>query len=343
MIVRRSAPVLEKTGATMYINPANLSLSMAVWLATDEYDRTPKPNVISATELLKPTKSLILTQRIANLKLSYDIDVLTEVPSKIGNAIHAAVEGVWVNDPKIWQLTMSRLDIPKKIIDTVRINPPLPVDPDCYNMFFEQRTERTLHGYTISGKFDIVEQGRVKDIKSTSTYTWIYGGKDTDYIWQGSIYKWLNPKIITDNEMDVEFLFTDWKVMLAAQDKNYPQQSIKTHTLILKSTEETEAFIIAKLDVINKYLNSKENEIPACTPKELWQKPTVWAYFKNPSAQRATKLYNSSLEANTRAGQDGGGGLVKIRPGEVKFCKYCPARPICKQAEQYIQQGLLKL
>jgi hypothetical protein len=141
--------------------------------------------------------------------------------------------------------------------------------------------------------------------------------------------------------MDVEFLFTDWKPMSAVADKKYPQSRIRTRTLQLKSKYDTEQFIRNKIQQLKQFLDAPETQLPKCTPAELWQKPTTWAYFKNPTASKATKIFYSEIEAGARAAEDSYVGVVKIRPGKVKFCTYCSGLPICQQAEGYVQAGLL--
>ena len=47
---------------TQFSNNSNITLSMAVWLATDDYDHNDK--VISVTTLLKPIKQTVLAARV---------------------------------------------------------------------------------------------------------------------------------------------------------------------------------------------------------------------------------------------------------------------------------------
>jgi len=313
---------------------------MAVWLAADDYDLGPRPNVISATGLLKPLKCIVLSHRIQAANLEADTDLLDLVASRMGTAIHTAVESAWLNN---LEQALTAMGLPKRGRDMVRVNPELPVDPEYHNVHIELRIEREIDGYIISGQFDFVENGRVKDIKSTSVYAWIFNSSDDKFAWQGSIYKWLNPKLITDDKMDIEFLFTDWKAMEAVRDKAYPNNRIMTRTLTLKSSEEVESFIRNKLQQLKTYKDESESEIPRCTSEELWQKPTTYAYYKKIDGVRATKLYEAHEHQNAmdRMALDGSTGRIDTRPGKVKFCAYCPARPICQQAENYIQSGLL--
>jgi hypothetical protein len=324
----------------MLTNMGNISLPIAVWLAADDYDLVARPNVISATGLLKPIKTIALTQKISQANIDADTDLQDLIPSRLGTAIHDAVEKAWLNN---LEQALTAMGIPERVRKTIRVNP-TEIDPDYHNIFLEQRMEKSLDGFTISGKYDIVDEGRVKDIKSTGTYNWIHGGNDAKYAWQGSIYRWLDPETITDNVMDVEYVFTDWKALSAKTDKKYPPRRVMTRTLPLKSLSETEHFIRVKIRNLKQYLGKPESEIPRCTPEELWQRPTTWAYYKNPQkTARATKVFENHHEAMSRQAADGNVGKIVERKGEVKFCTYCSGRPVCQQAEAYVQQGLLEI
>ncbi len=324
----------------MLTNRANVPLPLAVWLAADDYDLIPRPNVISATSLLKPLKCIVLTQKIEQANIGSDIDLMDLVASRMGSAMHSAAEFAWINN-----LTpaLTALGIPAMGQQTLRVNPN-EVDPAYHNIFIEQRVERKLGEFIISGKYDFVENGRVKDIKTTGVYNWIHGGNDNKYAWQGSIYRWLDPKRIVDDVMDVMFIFTDWSIHGSSREKRYPAHRVMTRTLPLKPLPEVEHFMTVKTRNIRDYRGKPEKDLPRCTPEELWQQPTKWAYFKDPNKRaRATKIYENQHQAMARQSEDGHVGIVERRPGKVKFCAYCSGRPICQQAEQYIQQGLLEI
>ncbi len=324
----------------MITNSSNISLPMAIWLAADNYNLAAHPNVISATGLLKPLKSIILTQRILKAQLENDVDLQDLIAARLGTAIHTAVELAWANNLESALIAMG---FPKKARELIKVNPKLPLDPEKHNVFIEQRNQKEIEGMIVSGQYDFVENGRVKDIKSTSVYTWIHDSKTEDYCWQGSIYRWLNPEIITDDYIDIEFLFTDWKAMESIRDKSYPPRRIMSRSIPLKSLAETEQFIRKTIQNLKNYKDKPQHEIPPCTSKELWQKPKTYAYFRKVNNKRATKTYKTDeyQQALDRMVSDGSTGHIETRPGSVKFCNYCTALPICKQAESYIQNGLL--
>ena len=75
-----------------YTNESGISLTMAVWLAHDSYDND---NTLSATKLIKPIKEVILADRIKPGEIVPDIQGL--VASRMGTAIHNAVEDAWMD------------------------------------------------------------------------------------------------------------------------------------------------------------------------------------------------------------------------------------------------------
>lgn len=322
-------------------NYNNIPLVLAVWLAADDgYDLPKSSNVVSATSLMKPTKALLLENRIRASNEEIVMDVSDFTPARLGHAVHQAAESAWLHarDP-----ALKSLGYPPGVIEKIRINPDTPSDDPQFDVYIEQRANKVVGKWIVSGKFDFVERGRVKDIKTTKTYNWIMGTNDEKYRIQGSIYRWLNPEIITDDFADILMVFTDWSPLKAQVDKDYPKARILVRTLPLMSIQETDIWIKRRLLEIEKWESAKQQDMPQCTPEELWQQPPKYAYYKNPKAARATKLYDTAQEANAHKARDNvPGSKIVLRPNEPKFCNYCPGRAICLQAEGFVAQGLLK-
>lgn len=321
-----------------FTNGTSVPLSMAVFLATDNYDH--EDHTISATALLKPIRQLILASRVPQEQQLVDITSL--VKSRMGSAIHDAIERAWVENH---QQGMLALGYPERVAKRVVVNPePSEVTEDSIPVYLEQRSYREIMGYTVSGKFDFVGEGRVEDFKSTSVNTWINGNKTDDYQLQGSIYRWLNPEIITQDHMAIQFLFTDWFPGRAKADPKYPQRPVEQMLIPLLSVEETETFIRNKLTQIQQYENSPEELLPLCNDKELWRTEPQFKYYKNPNKMsRSTKNFDSKQEAFTRLAADGNVGTVVEVPGQVIACKYCPAFPVCSQKDALVAEGSLIL
>jgi hypothetical protein len=108
------------------------------------------------------------------------------------------------------------------------------------------------------------------------------------------------------------------------------------------SYADTERFIKDKLREINKYKDAPEEELPECTSEELWEKPSIYSYYKNPEKMdRSTKNFDTYWEAHQKLVSDGLTGIIVERKGQIIFCNYCPAKNSCKQAKRYIDEGRL--
>lgn len=329
-----------------YINTSSVPLSMAVFLATDNYDHDP--NTISATSLIKPLRQLILGGRVPQ-ELSLP-DLTGMIASRVGTAIHDAIERSWVTN---YQTAMEALGYPQHVIKLVRINPTkleLEENPDIIPVYLEQRAHRRVGSYLVSGKFDFVGQGRLEDFKTTGVFAAMSGSNDAKYILQGSIYRWLNPDLITDDYMSIQFIFTDWSAMQARQSPNYPPHRFQERKLKLLSIEETDAYIKRKLSDFDDLVDLPEPDLPLCTDEDLWRTEPVFKWYKNhdkdtvATASKSTKNFGTDLEARTHMMTVGkGAGIVVEKPGQVNACKYCPGFAACSQKDALIAAGDLVL
>jgi hypothetical protein len=327
--------------AFKYTNKDNVSLPLAVWLMHDEYDYDKRDNVISATALLKPLRALILIEQYKDSDKT--VDIMSLVSARMGSAIHAIAEKAWTNRHNISKaleaLQVANLD--SKIV----INPSTDlVKEDEIPIYVEQRHEKEVDDYIISGKYDLIVDGTVSDYKSTSVWSYIFDSNALKYTQQASIYKWLVPDRITDNNVHIQYIFTDWSASQAMRDSSYPQTRVLTKEYPIWPVEQTKHFISEKIKLLKQYKDSPQEDLPECTKEELWESETKYKYYKNPAKMaRATKNFDTLDEANVRLANDGGVGTVVTVPGEVKACRYCEVSDICKQAQNLIQQGRLVL
>jgi hypothetical protein len=330
----------------MYTNNTHIPLPVAVWLASDkDYDIGTDPRIISATSLLKPIRMLVLERQLLQ---QADVDISLAIPAKMGTAIHKSAEDVWT-DKKDREECFKNLGMPY-LINKVVVNPEKP-DTDKVNIYVEQRKEVDLGDFIVSGQFDFVVDGELHDIKSTRTYSYVKGDKASEYIMQGSIYRWLNPTIIKDNWIVINYIFVDWSPLAAMGERNkpiheqtYPSSRALAKRYPLHSLEETERFIKTKLDELKTYQHLNQEDLPECGPKDLWAEEPRWAVYRNPhNRNKATRVLNTAAEAHSyNIEKCNGTGAVVERPGSVKRCGYCPAVEVCTQAEGLRRRGLLK-
>lgn len=324
----------------MYTNNEDISLPMAVYLVHDSYDYIDDPMVISTTSLLKPIRQLVLSRQYRMNEKEGDVSSL--VSSKLGTSIHDGIERAWLNETARNQ-ALKDLGYPQKVIDRIVVNPtPEQLTEDCIPIYLEQRVIKEIGKYKISGKYDLIFNGRVIDIKSTGTYSYQKQTNADKYIQQGSIYRWLNQDKVTDDSMDIEYWFTDWSKLNSIKDPNYPKSRLLTQSFQLMSIPETEQFIKNKLSLLDQLKDAEQSEIPECTKEELWLDDPVFKYYKDPNkTSRSTKNFSTYHEANERLVKDGSVGIIKEIKGTPKACNYCSVAEVCEQRKSFVEQGLL--
>ena len=327
--------------ALEYTNKNNVSLALAVFLMYDNYEYDERPNSISATGLIKPLRQLVLSKQ--NPALLKTVDIADLVATRMGSAIHKGCEDAWT-DPENVKNALKVLGASEDAIDNIKINPPY-VKPGETPVYVEQRAEKEIIDFIISGKYDLVLDGTLNDYKSTSVWTYIFDSNADSYVKQGSIYKWLSPDKITSDYININYIFTDWSAAKARMDtKSYPQIKTLTKQYPLWSTEETENWIMNKIEAYKALANTPQEGLPKCTDEELWATKTTYKYYKNPNKlDRSTKNFDTMDEALLRQANDGNVGTIKTVPGEVKACRYCPVIGICTQAETMLAEGRLTL
>jgi len=328
--------------AFKYTNKNNLTLPLAVFLLNDTYAYDDRPNAISATSLLKPLRELVLSMQHKDLNKT--VDIADMGAARMGSAIHSACEAAWKNEDTVRE-ALRTLGAGDGAVRNVKINP-TEVKPGDTPIYVEQRVEKEIDGFIISGQFDLVLAGTVNDYKSATVWKYIYDSDRDKYVKQGSIYKWLNPDKITEDIININYIFTDWSPSKARETKNYPPFRTAHKAYPLWSVQETENWISSKLQRVEALLDQPQNSsiFPECTDEELWATDEVFKYYKNPTkTDRSTKNFATMDEALQRKSQDGDVGMIRTVPGEVKACRYCSVVEICKQAQDMQMSGRLHL
>lgn len=307
-----------------------LPLPVQVWLAADAYEGKNDNTHISATTLLKDSHKIVLENQIGNELDISDEGLLNMFASKRGTAIHSALENVWTND-NLRNKALDALGL-KELKERIVINKHKE-NPNQIEIWLEQRSYKTIDNMTVNGQFDMVMDGQVVDYKNTSVFTYMHGSKIEDYKLQGSIYRWLNPNLITDDKIKIIYIMHDWTSRDAKINPNYPQMPIIAVDYDLYSLDYIENFIKNKIQEI------KNGGAPECVASLKLSDP-VWQYFSKSDSKKAAKNFTNQADANHYV-MTKGKGFIKMKPQKATGCKYCKARSICKQYADLLLKGLV--
>jgi hypothetical protein len=296
-----------------FTNKFNLPQYLVDWLTQDDYDHSTVPNMLSATTLMKPIRATIISSRHSS---EIEVDVSDLIATKMGTAIHDSVEKVSTKDVtkehRVWKLIE---------VDGVT--------------------------FTVTGKYDLLvkesdDVWHLRDIKTTSVWAYIHGGKDLEYQRQLSIYRWiLSGTYNVSLTGYIDFFFTDWQSFNASNDSSYPQKRIYPgYQVKLFPLEEIESYIRQRLSLFNNYRNTVDDDLPLCTREELWSTDEKFA-IKKKDAKRATKLCDSREQAIEYMKDKNITGKIEHRPAKARRCKYCSASPYCNQYASLVQRNLI--
>lgn len=281
----------SKPEVTPLSNKTGVCKPLEIWLRHDNYDYNPAPNYFSTTELLHPTKQIILSRRFPEKG-----DIIDHYYAARGSALHESIERALAASGE--------------------------------NCLMELRQTRELDDCVVGGKFDLIMDGTLYDFKTTSVSSYQGGKREKDYILQASIYRWLNPSLITNPKFTICFVLTDWSDRGLLRSGDYPASPCPSKSFDFLSLEETEDFLRKKLADIKENQDKGEAEM-TCPQEELWPGVTKYKYYANPEATRATKVFDTLFDANAYAA--GKKGVVKTVVGENMRCKYCSCAAHCTQ------------
>ena len=217
------------------VNRTKLPEVIFQYLSKDFYDLKPDSNTISATGLLRPIRETILTHRHSD---NIEIDAADRIWALFGTAVHMALEKGNLSEHQ------------------------------------EERINIEFEGYNISGKFDILHDGYLKDFKTTSAFTLCYGDRTKEWAKQLSIYRWLYYKK-HGKELPLKgyviAILRDWAARDVGRVNNYPDSPIKEIELELMTIAEVTNMITAMITNLKTCNDLPDNSLPICTEEENWK------------------------------------------------------------------------
>lgn len=209
------------------------------------------------------------------------------------------------------------------------------------NQIVEQRLHATVDGYDISGAIDLQEVEEdgihVSDYKTTGA--WAVMNEKSDWEEQLNCYAWLVEKVkkVPVKSLTIVAIIRDWSRRDAQVKEGYPEAPVKSLNIPVWTWEERDHFIKERIRLHSDARFSLEinEDLPLCTPAEMWEKQSYWA-IRKVGGKRATAVCNTEEEAKAKLEELGKGYEIEHRPGERTRCaNFCQVKEFCSQWKEY--------
>tara|TARA_B100001093_G_scaffold445999_1_gene449954 strand:+ start:116 stop:958 length:843 start_codon:yes stop_codon:yes gene_type:complete len=191
----------------------------------------------------------------------------------------------------------------------------------------EQRLFHKICGWTVSGQYDLIEDGCIYDYKFTKVWSYVFN-KEPKKEWtqQLNLLRFLAHKNnIQINKLSIIAVFEDFSRMKSKQDKDYPKFPVMKINIPVWELEETEKFLIERVK------EHQQKNPPVCSDEQRWMTPEKWAVMKK-NNKRAVKLFDNDDEAQAMVKNKGKEHFVQYRAGSYRRCEdYCDYAHVCPE------------
>lgn len=210
----------------------------------------------------------------------------------------------------------------------------------------EERIHLEFQNWKISGAMDlqeVFEDGIViNDYKVTSA--WAAMNDKQEWHMQLNMYAWMVEKVkgIPVKGANIICIIRDWTRREAERKDTYPQAPIAVIPIPVKPFEEREAMVSQRLSMhsLAQFAHLVDDELPECTPEEMWEKPTSYALKKDGNV-RAKSVHKTLEEAEMAMSnlKDAKGYVIEVREGERTRCEnFCQVSEFCSQYQTYLKE-----
>jgi len=212
------------------------------------------------------------------------------------------------------------------------------------NHLVEERLHTEVDGWSISGAIDLQivnEDGTITVNDYKTVGAWSVMNEKIDWELQLNIYAWLVRKVKEANVSGLEIvaIIRDWSRRDAAIKASYPDAPVKVIPIRLWSYEEQQDFVEGRVSMHSNALFDMEtgDELPHCTPSEMWEKQTTYA-VKKIGGVKARNVFNTDEEARAKLAEYGKEYEIEVRPGERTRCEsFCSVSKWCNQHQEYLK------
>jgi len=208
--------------------------------------------------------------------------------------------------------------------------------PGCLK---EERLEARINGTALSGRPDLWYLNCITDYKITSVWSIIYEPKGRkEWHSQLNLYRYLYQQNgLETNKLQICAILRDWQQQKLRTEHRYPRTPVVTIDVPIWADDIVQTYIEGLVATHLEAVNLPDDELPFCTPDEMWAKPTQYALMHKDKKQ-AVALFVTSERAQARLANIPGdrGYYIVERPNKRNRCEYyCAAKAFCNQYASY--------
>lgn len=199
----------------------------------------------------------------------------------------------------------------------------------------EERIYAEVDGMKLSGKPDIWKDATITDIKITSAWTLVFDRHGRpEWHAQLNCYRWLCQQVGLDTKvLQICAILRDWDQRKLADNPDYPRQNCVT--IDVPVWVYIDLYVRERLKLHYDAVNLPDDQLPPCTPEEMWEKPTKYAVMKK-GRKIAIKLFPTSAAAHAMIENSTEPLYIEKRPGFRRKCsQYCAVSQFCGQYREY--------
>jgi hypothetical protein len=197
----------------------------------------------------------------------------------------------------------------------------------------EQVIKVNVDGVDVIGQPDLSQNRITDDYKVTSVWSVVFepDGRE-DWHAQLNIYRWMRLKNnLPTDKLRVCAILRDWQ-QNKAHDADYPPVPVAIIDIPIWPDEKVESYLKERIRMHLEAEKLPDNELPLCTPEDMWSKPTTYAIMK-PNRKTAIRVCYSREEAEQKMFE---GEFIVERPGKHGRCEnYCETNKWCSQYKEY--------
>jgi len=163
----------------------------------------------------------------------------------------------------------------------------------------ERKMTSVIDGVRVAGKFDALRDlEHLYDIKTTRVWKYIFGGVK-EFEQQLNLYDYM---LFLDGydikTLTIMMYMWDWQAG-KVWEKGYPKERIMILPIPKWDRNVQKLYMESRVDAWKQAEHCTDSTLPECTFDERWAEKEVFKLYRLPSAQKASKVFNTMTGAKS--------------------------------------------